>query len=435
MTLLCALILAVPGPTTIAPVAPSLVQLSSEIERTVLNRGFEAPVGVYVESASAPLSRAAASLVIAELSQHQRAAVPVIAADAAQAERLAREGALRTLVRLTLSVEPPRLVVRGDAISTWVNFWSGSTPTRSGPAVAITWSTEADPQVLTLAGTPVPPVARPVEMTAITIAKTNTWPAALTVADVDGDHRAEIVALVGDTVITWNGDGKVKARTELSGDVSVTPTREPFGFVVVSPPRLVVWSSRRARAEQFNWQKDAWRSSGPAEGLSIGPVTVTPRPGYASFGKDLVWAGKPLAWPEPVQQFAPFGGTLALVVGPTGNAATTRGQAPASLVSGVGSGSTLADLDGDGTPELVVSASRSTGDTDELRAVALAAFEAAQARGVHLGEVPTLWQGKLEGRAILAAAGDLDGDGADEIVLGVWREDGTGELSVLRKTP
>jgi len=133
VSLLAALLIAAVPSTT----GSSLERLADDVTRVVAAAGFDGPIGVYVEGAPAPISRATASLVISALAQKQLGPVAVTARDATDAERLAREQGLRSLVRLTLALESPKLVVRGDALSTWVNFWSGTTPTRTGPAAAI----------------------------------------------------------------------------------------------------------------------------------------------------------------------------------------------------------------------------------------------------------------------------------------------------------
>lgn len=429
MTLLVALLLA--G----APVGPStLDRVAQDVARVVTQAGFEGPMGVYVEGSPAPMSRAVGSVVMASLAGKQLAPVPVTARDATEAERLAREQGLRALVRLTVALEAPKLVVRGDALSTWVNFWSGATPTRTGPAAAIATAVDADLEAVTLAGGTSPTPARPLELTLGVIAKLPAVPAALTLADVDGDKKAEVLALVGDAVWTWGADGKLRARADLSGAAARWPSREPFGSVSVSQDKLVAWSARREKAEAFQWQQGAWKALGPVENVSAGPLTLTPRAGFASFAKEFSWSGKQLSWPEPLQQVSLFA-SLALGVSPLGNAAVARGVAPTTQLGGVGSGTTLADLDADGTPEVVATSARTVGDADEVRVVALGAFESAQARNGQLVEVPVTWSRKFEGRAIVAASGDLDGDGVDEVVLGTWFADGSGELLVLRRSP
>ena len=80
-----------------------------------------------------------------------------------------------------------------------------------------------------------------------------------------------------------------------------------------------------------------------------------------------------------------------------------------------------------------MTSARTTGEVDEVRVVALGAFEAAQARNGAASEMTAAWQRKLDGRAVVAASGDLDGDGADEVVLATWRRDGSSELLVLRR--
>ena len=429
MTGLVVLILAVSAP---AP-GSALERLALDVSRSVGEAGFEGPIGVYVEGSPAPASRAFASLVMASLSSKKLAPVPVTARDATEAERIAREQGLRSLVRLTVSLEPPKLVVRGDALGTWVNFWSGSTPTRTGPAAAVVSSVDADLEALTLAGAPALASTRPLELNLGVLARLTALPAALAIADLDGDRRAEIIVLVSDAVITWGSDGKLRHRVELTAPISSRPTREPFGLLSVSNGKLIAWSSRRERAESFSWQQ-GWRSTGVSEAPTLGPVTFTLRPGFTSFAKELTWAGKAMSWPEPVQQWSSFN-SLALGVSPTGMAAIARGQAPSTQLNGVGSGSTLADLDGDGSPEVIATSARSTGEVDEVRVVALGAFESAQARGGNLNEAAVAWMKKIDGRAIVAASGDLDGDGVDEVVLGTWSNEGTGELLVLRRAP
>jgi hypothetical protein len=84
-------------------------------------------------------------------------------------------------------------------------------------------------------------------------------------------------------------------------------------------------------------------------------------------------------------------------------------------------------------PELLLSSTRYACDSDELKVLSLAQALALQARSASAVESPLLWSGATpRGRAIAALGADLDGDKVDEVVLGVWLSDGTGELLVAR---
>lgn len=411
------------------PKEPALERLAGDVTSAVAAKGFEAPMGVYVEGAPAPLERTFASVLAARLATARLAPVVVDAKDATEAERLARERGVRSLVRLTLGLSDARLTVRGDALSTWVNVWSGSTPTRSGPAMALTASAEVDAQVLALADRPVPAVGAPLALSLATLARLPKGPAALTVADLDGDKRAEIVVLAGEQVLVFDGTGKPGWRTELSGPLAARPCRDAFGALSFTSGKLSAWSGRREKPELFS---ATGKSLGAGDAVTVDTLTLRPDPGFNRFQPALTWAGKPVLFPGPPQAVSVYG-ALALVVFPDGTASLPRGVAPTAKLGGVGSGSALADLDADGTPELVVTSARTSGNVDEVRVLSLAEAEALAGRGGLVVEAAPLWQQPIAGRAVVAASGDLDGDGSDEVVLGTWAADGTGELVVVRR--
>lgn len=414
-----------------APQGSALERASAEVTARFLAEGFEAPVGVYVEGNLAPLSRAFATVVMGRLAQAKQAPVPVLARDAGEAEQVARQLGAGSLLRLTVGLEAPRLVVRGDALSTWVNVWSGRTPTRTGPGAAFAVSVDADLEALTFAGAPPATAGRPLELQVGVLARLAAWPGALAVADLDGDQKAEVVALVDEALVLLAADGSVRGRAELSSGPALRPTREPWGLLDVVGNRVLVHSSRREKPERFAWTKEGWRSEGPVDAVTTASLVLTPRPGFTSYAAEFTWAGKALTGGAPVQQLSLFG-PMALLVSPEGGAQVLRGHALGTRVSGAGA-SVLGDLDGDGTAEVVVTGAKTVGDGDEVRVVPLGTFEAAQARNGAASELTATWQRKLDGRAVVAATGDLDGDGADEVVLGTWRSDGASELLVLRR--
>lgn len=409
---------------------PALEQLAAQVSGALAGKGFAPPMGVYVEGAPAPLQRAFASVLAARLSTQRLAPVVLDARDATEAERLARDNGVASLVRLTLSLAETRLTVRGDALSTWVNFWSGSVPTRSGPALAVTGAAEADAQALALADRPpLAPGTEPLSLTAAALARLPQVPAAVAVADVTGDQQAEVLVLSGEHLHALDVTGRAVWKTALSAPAAARPCREPFGAIAVGNGKVIAWSARRERPEAFSLQG---RALGPVDALTVEGLALKADPGFNRFQPTVTWAGKALTFPAPPQAVSVFG-PLALVVFPDGTAALPRGVAPTTRLAGVGSGSALADFDNDGTPELVVTSARTGGAVDEARVVALAEAEALTARAGVTAEATALWQQPLAGRALVAAAGDLDGDGADEVVLGTWLPDGSGELIVLRR--
>jgi hypothetical protein len=423
---------------TAASLSPTtLERLASHVAQTVIEHSFEGPIGVYVDQGAEPLQRAAASMVMAALARERLAPVPIIAATAAEAETLARASGLQSVMRLTVSAVDGQCIARGDIISTWVNFWSGIGATRSAPATPVAFVTEPDAEVLTLAGQrpgATKELSRPFQIKSASLARLTHRPGAIAVADVDLDRRSEIMVLVDDAVLTWSSDGQLRNRTELSVPLAHRPTREPFGLVAFNNGTLTVWSSRRSHPEGFVWQKDSWKSVGPLESISAGSATVLPVVGGAGFQPDMVWNGKHVVWPEVVQHVRPLP-NLAFTVGETGKAAVSRGESIFGAVGGVGSGSTVADFDGDGECEVLLTSRRTVGNADEMSILSLDAFVAAQTRHENHHQVPTLASQTIEGRAVIAAAGDLDGDGREEVVLGLWLENSSGELLVVRRGP
>lgn len=406
--------------------APGTLERAAGLVATqVVDRHFTAPIALYVEGAPLPLQRALASVIAARLSEQGLTSLVVDAKDATLAEVAAHERGAVSVLRLTASVEGTKLSLRGDVITS-----RGDAGVRVNPVAIIAHVLETDAEVVTLAG----PQAQgaPLELKLTSLTRLTEVPAALAVADLDGDRRAEVLVLTQDHLEVHAGhDGHLLARAELTQPLSVHPTREPFGAIWTSGNRVTVWSSRREHAETFSFKAGTLKPVGPAE-LVVDGLSLHAEPGIAGFARELTWVGKPVTLPTLASSLSTFG-AMALFTFNDGSAALARGLATTGKVTGVGSGSCLADLDADGTPELVVTSARTVGEVDEVRVLALEKFEALQSRSAPLAEATPTWQQALKGRALVAASGDLDADATDEVVLGLWQSDGSGELVVLKR--
>ncbi|HZI10468.1 MAG TPA: VCBS repeat-containing protein [Myxococcus sp.] len=421
--------------------ASAVDRLADSLAGTVRELSPEAPVAVHLSGGSAELRRAAGTELAARLAEAGLAPVVVDAPTADAAEAEARAQGARTLVRLTLQVEAGELRAHGDVLGTWVNFWSGRTPTRPPrPAGALAESVEADATVLALAamGVPATPAgtgtpARGVRLLGAVMARLERPLAALAAGDLDGDGRDEVAALTEHEVAVFSGDGRLLARYGLEAlpPASAT-TREPFGALAVlpGPPRLAAWSTRHAHGELYALDKarGALRPLGTLDGAPLGPVERGAFvPGQTAFAPELrLVDGRALTVPAPFTTVSLAPPRL-LFVHPDGSASLypRTGAAPARL-SGLGAGSALGDLDGDGVPELLTTSPQLSPSPDVLRVHA------------STGDDPTsrepFWQGALPaGRALYVVTADLDGDKRREVVVGLWKPDGTGELFLLRQ--
>jgi hypothetical protein len=353
---------------------------------------------------------------------------------AADAEALARAHDVRTLLRVTVQLDGLKLSARGDAIHTWVNFWSGATTTRIAPSATLNANVDADAQALALGATmpTAPAPLGPLKLSLTSLARLSAVPAALAFGDLDGDGKGELAVLQEDGVAVLDLDGKLKARADLHELPSaISPSREPFGALAVlsSPPRLVVASSRKARPAVLTFKAGRVEATPVAEA----PAEL-PRPtiGLNVFERGLTLSGKMIELPGPFTTTSTRGATT-LIVYPDGSAMLSDGTLPSTRLGGAGAGSALADLDGDGVPEVLLSSTRYACDGDELKVLSLTQALALQARSASAVESPVLWSGATpRGRTIAALSADLDGDKVDEVVLGVWLSDGTGELLVVR---
>lgn len=435
------------APPSNAPAGPpSVEQLVQLVQQDVKALRPEPPVALHLSGSSAELQRAFGTLLASRLAAAELGPVVLDAPSPEAAESQAREKGARSLVRLTISVQEGQLSARGDVLGTWINFWSGRTPSRPvTPAAAVAETVDADAGALALAALAPAMASSSSPMTAMmggprqmrlmgaALVKLDQVPAALATGDLDGDGKDEVAVLTERAVIVFAADGRLIARRELESlPLSSAPPREPFGVIAVipQPARLAAWSARYAHGEVLTLDaaKGTLRPIGPLDTAPLGAnERGTFTSGQTTYTPEVrLSEGRILTVPSPFTTASIIPPRLLFVHLDGSGTLYSRPTAPPIRIQGLGAGSALGDLDGDGTPELITTSPQLFPAPDVVRVYPLA------------GDDPTghgmLWQTVLPaGRAFQVVTADLDHDNHREVLVGLWHSDGTGEVFLMRQ--
>lgn len=428
--------------------APAAGQLGASAERSALMRlaegaaeaiekaGAEPPVALQIEGTSAELARGFATLLAAKLQERRLPAVVLserahargAAPDAGGEEtlELARHSQARTLARIRVELAREQLRLRGDVLGAWVNFWSGASATRpSTPAAALALSTPADALAVALAAQP-PPAALRIEARAF--AELPEWPGALLASDLDADDAIEIFVLDERALRVLDPAGAVRATHSLTPlSLSSTPCREPYGALALqaTPLRLACFACARSEGELLALEGGLLRRTGRLEEarLGSGPSQLRARfiPGQTAL--DVAEGVVSVADHSGHRLSVLANGLLRLEVPERASLLLARG----------GTAATLADLDGDGTPELIAAAEGVRPEEEGIRVWRLQSLEEASGgAAIDLAKLPRAAELPIAAhRLMILAAADLDANGRDEVLAAEWRADGTAALWLM----
>jgi hypothetical protein len=255
--------------------------------------------------------------------------------------------------------------------------------------------------------------------------------AAVAAADLDGDHRAELYVVTAREVIAASVANKVHelGRVAFTGDPAVQASRDVVGTAVVEGGALVAAASGWAKDLRVQWDGKALTAKPGAGGFRVCGERLLLASGRnhfrdgsaAMFGArcrdDLVDPG---GAPLHVRGELSVAGALDVSVercAVDGNACLPAGT---FRYKDIGVAFDIADVERNGTLDLVVSTASPPGDADAVRVIPL---------GTPAGK-PTFKKSFNGGVAGVVVA-DVDGDGVPE-VLCVVRLAGATRVDVWR---
>jgi VCBS repeat protein len=238
---------------------------------------------------------------------------------------------------------------------------------------------------------------------------------AVAAADLDGDGKAELYLVTSREVIAVGAAGKLRelGRVAFTGEPAVPASRDVVGTAVVDGKALIAGVSAWAKDLRVEWHGKTLSARHGAGGFRLcgDRVQLTTgrnhfREGAAAlFGArcrdDLVdAAGLPLH----VRAELSIAGSLEVTVARC-DASGACQQAGAYQVRDAGVAFEIADVDRDGTPDVVVSNASAPGDADLVRVIALGTPGARP-----------MYKKPFNGGVAGLAVADVDGDGVPEVI-------------------
>jgi hypothetical protein len=232
---------------------------------------------------------------------------------------------------------------------------------------------------------------------------------ALVAADLDHDHKAELYAVTTREVVAIGVKDRIKelARVAFAGDSAVPRPRDPVGAAVVEGDAVIASASTWARSLRVVWQGGTLRGDPGDPGFELcAGERAQLAPGRNYFGDGAA---------------AYFGVRCAEIVDARGAPLHVRAQLSTASkleiaagearreLANVGVAFALADLDRDGSPEVIYTSARPPGDPDMIEVRAALAED----------RKPRFKKPFPASGVAALAVGDVDGDGAVEVIAAV----------------
>lgn len=421
-----------PGASTLARAGEAVAALLGEVAapRELVAVAVFTPG---VEGLAGPLATALAEA----LSRRGFAVAPLGGPRLADPEAAARALGADRLLRVQAGPAPGRreLALAAEAIPTRPNFFLQRAPeVRPGPSRLLALSLAADAATLALCRTVTPRGGR-LAVAVRPLARLDERVLALAAGDPGGGAPA-VAAATPSALLLIGPDGRLLARRPYSAPPPA-PLRWPAAAVAVGDfggGRVAVRLAGAPAGEVMAFSGGALRPVAPLAAAPLwaggsGRVFGAFVPGKATLADQFAPFVEAGARPRSASEFVAFGGaprpgTVAFAAVSGDGTALLLGPDLGSVgrLEGVGAGLALADLDGDGEPELVASDATAAGE-DRIRVLRLPGGELLHASA------------RLPGSILAGAAADLTGDGLDDAVLAAELPGGATELWLVSADP
>lgn len=240
---------------------------------------------------------------------------------------------------------------------------------------------------------------------------------ATTGADLDGDGKSELYAVTTRDVLAigMRGTRPVElGRVAFSGERATPMPRDPIGTATVEGGELVAAVSTWARELRIGWTGKALAGAPGAPGfLACAGERIAAVPGrnYFLVGKTPAFGVRCATlvdregYPLRVRAQLAVSGKLAVDVQRCAVDGGSCQPAGSHEYKDVGVAFELADVDRDGTPEVIISGAGAPGDPDAVKVLSLGSDDK---RGLHR----KAFNGGVAGIVAL----DADGDGVTEVI-------------------
>jgi hypothetical protein len=391
---------------------------------------------------SAPGAQALAgpleTAICAALARRGFSAAPLRGLQLVDAEATARGLGADRLLRVSAGLSPGRseLSLTAEDLPTRPSFFlQHSSRVRPGGGRLWSLALPADPGTLVFARAP--PRSQAAALAMRPLFQVSDRILALAVGDPAGDGSIAIAIVTPLSISLHGPTGALLARRDLEPGARV---RHPAATVAIGDfpgGRIALQLAGGKPGEILAFGNGAMRPVAP---LAAAPLAVVGRlhvfgaflPARATFADFFAGAPAPGAQPRSGRELvafaaAPRPGRIAFAALYDDGALQLLGAdlvASTAPLAGVGAGFALADLDGDGEPELVAS-SAEPGPNDRIRVLRLAP-----------GGAELVFESKpVPGSVLAGAASDVTGDGLDDAVLASVMPSGDSQILLVTADP